>query len=135
MSDKKIILIGNPVSGTSTYVSDLIEKMGEDIIIVEDNQIIHPKNLTADDVIHLGNEDVSTDQLLKMVQDLKFKSELDGFVGHINRTAREFAQLESIKVIDNSFMFDGGSKFIPSMGGTQARNYKGGKGKNKGRKF
>ena len=127
MKDKTIVILGDGV-GTSQYISKLLKDMGDNIIIIDDveEKIIYPNTLSTDDVIHLGNEIVSTERLLKMAKDLREKSDVDTF---IRKMTKDIEIPELGMVVDNSFMLDGGSKFIPSAGGTNRKNKSNKKGR------
>lgn len=115
MRANKILIIGaGGILGKSTAscIGKLKEDFGDEIVIVEEGKIIYPDNVSVDDIVHLGDENIPIDKLLGMVQDLKTKNDIDSAIKQFSRPRIE---IQSPEVC----IFNEGSQssFIPSRGG------------------
>ena len=114
MNIDKILIIGNGgIAGKSVagHLEQLKKDFGDNILVIESNEIIYPANVTEDDIINIQTDQFSHKQLMEMVRDFSTRNEIDRFVEHIRKTPIELPSIELC--MDEPSKSD----FIPVKGG------------------
>ena len=119
--EKILIIAKGGILGKSAvhHLEKLKSDFGENILIIEDDKIIYPINVTVDDVIHLANEQYSTEELINMARNVETNREVDSFIDNIRKSAVQMAS--AMDSMPQCFIDDSQtSNFIPTRGGDKS---------------